>query len=383
MQPHVLLINTYYPQFLESLYGKRSDLADKPFDVQHQYISEQAFGAGDAYARGLRSAGCRVQEIICNADIMQRQWAREHDVRFSSSNVHDMRRQIVAAQVNHDRPEVLFVFEWCPLGDAFIADMRQAVSLTAGQIASPIPSNRTFKSYDIMFSSWPPIVEFFRREGIQSEYGMLAFDERVLHGITKQSPTYDVTFVGGFAPSHPDRIGWLEALHQHVDVDVFGYGVDATADDSSIRTHHHGEVWGWDMYEVLQRSRITLNRHAHNDVRGQVSHEFANNMRLYEATGVGTCLLTEKRSNLATMFKPDVEVATYTSSQECLEKIRYYLDHPAQRENLAKAGQARTLRDHTYTLRMSELTDQLANHLDQAGRGRRVSVPNIASKQSW
>ncbi len=372
MQPHVLLINTYYPQFLESLYTQCAGLADKLFDDQHQYISEQAFGAGDAYARGLRSAGCRVQEIICNADVMQLQWATEHNVSFTSSNIHDIRRQIVAAQISHAQPDVLFVFEWCPLGDAFLSEMRQEVGLVAGQIASPIPANRTFKSYDVMFSSWPPIVDFFRQEGIQSEFAMLAFDERVLHGITKQAPAYDVTFVGGFAPSHPDRMGWLEGLLQEVDVDIFGYGADVTAENSSIRSHHHGEVWGWGMYEVLQRSRITLNRHARNDVRGHVSHEFANNMRLFEATGVGTCLLTEMRSNLTTMFEPDVEVVTYTSQQECLEKIRYYLDHPVQRAGIALAGQVRTLREHTYTLRMAELTERLTHHLSLSGRGYAV-----------
>lgn len=381
MQPHVLLINTYYPQFLDSLYAEEANLAEKPFDVQHQFISKQAFGAGVAYVRGLRSAGCRVQEIICNADVMQRQWAREHDVCFSS-HVHDMRREIVAAQVGHYRPDVLFVFEWCPLGDPFLADMKQEVNLVAGQIASPIPVNRTFGFYDVMFSSWPPIVDFFRKEGIRSEYQMLAFDEHILEGAAKPTPVYDVTFVGGFAPSHPDRMGWLETLLQDVDVDIFGYGIDETDEQSSIRAHHHGEVWGWGMYEVLQRSRMTLNRHACNDIRGQVSHDFANNMRLFEATGVGTCLLTEMRSNLAIMFEPDVEVATYTSPQECLEKIRYYLDHPIQRENLAKAGQMRTLRDHTYTLRMSELTDRLTHHLRLSGCEPSASALSSAAQHS-
>jgi len=174
---------------------------------------------------------------------------------------------------------------------------------------------------------------------------------------------------------------WLETLLQDIDVDIFGYGVDATAENSAIRSHHHGEVWGWDMYKILQRSRITLNRHAHNDVGGCVSHDFANNMRLFEATGVGTCLLTEMRSNLATMFEPDVEVATYACPQECLEKVRYYLEHPTERSSIAKAGQTRTLGDHSYTHRMLELTERLTHYLGQTPR-RTPATPSLSLSHS-
>ena len=37
------------------------------------------------------------------------------------------------------------------------------------------------------------------------------------------------------------------------------------------------------MYRVLRQSKIALNRHS------DVAEDHANNMRLYEATGVGTC----------------------------------------------------------------------------------------------
>jgi spore maturation protein CgeB len=38
-----------------------------------------------------------------------------------------------------------------------------------------------------------------------------------------------------------------------------------------------------------------------------------------------------------------------------LEKARWLLDHPREREAIALAGQARTLRDHTYIKRAAEL----------------------------
>jgi spore maturation protein CgeB len=78
-------------------------------------------------------------------------------------------------------------------------------------------------------------------------------------------------------------------------------------------------------------------------------------MRLYETTGVGTLLLTDWKQNLHEMFEPDTEVVAYRTSEECVQKIRYFLEHEDERARIAKAGQARTLRDHTYRSRMAEL----------------------------
>jgi len=102
------------------------------------------------------------------------------------------------------------------------------------------------------------------------------------------------------------------------------------------------------MYHVLNCSRITLNHH------GDVL-PYANNMRLFEATGVGTLLLTDWKENLGEMFAPGKEVVTYRTPEECAELIRYYLAHDAERQAIARAGQARTLREHTYEQRTKEL----------------------------
>jgi spore maturation protein CgeB len=78
-------------------------------------------------------------------------------------------------------------------------------------------------------------------------------------------------------------------------------------------------------------------------------------MRLYEATGVGTFLLTDNLPNLTTLFKPGVQVGVYDCVADCLEKIQYFLGHDAEREAIARAGQAHTLAHHTYYDRAKEL----------------------------
>ena len=362
MRPRILIVATYYPEFLSELYAEDASLAELPFDRQRERLFSTAFGVGDAYSWGLRALGCEAQEIVCNADAMQERWAADHGLKLTE-NIHDRRRQIVAAQIDHIRPDVLFVFEWCPLGDAFLTEMKSRVRVLVGQIASPLPDNRTFAAYDLMLSSYPPIVDHFRSVGIDAKPLRLAFDQRILERLEVKPPLYDVTFVGGFAPSHGTRIAWLEGLLENLNIDVFGYGLEQTPEASSIRHHHRGPAWGWEMYEVLRRSRVTLNLHSSITIGGQVVSDFANNMRLYEATGVGTCLVTENRSNLHQMFAAGSDVVTYDKIEDCVGAVRHLLNNHEQRTEIAQAGQQRTLKEHTYDVRMKELLELLQARL--------------------
>ena len=107
------------------------------------------------------------------------------------------------------------------------------------------------------------------------------------------------------------------------------------------------------MYEVLARSRVALNRHI------DVAEGYANNMRLYEATGVGALLVTEASSNLAELFEPGREVVVYEGEDDLVEQLRHYAAHDDERRRIAAAGQARTLREHTYAQRIAELATML------------------------
>jgi spore maturation protein CgeB len=141
-------------------------------------------------------------------------------------------------------------------------------------------------------------------------------------------------------------------------IEFYGYGAGTLDRGSPIVARHHGEVWGMDMYRALASSRMTLNRHI------GVAENNANNMRLYEATGVGTLLITDQKDNLGELFEPGKELVTYRSKEEAAELIRYYLEHPGEAEDIARAGKKRTLSEHTYEQRMIELNAILKRHME-------------------
>ena len=108
--------------------------------------------------------------------------------------------------------------------------------------------------------------------------------------------------------------------------------------------------------EVFARSKIVLNTHI------SCASEDASNLRLYEATGMGACLLTDEQPSIAKLFELGSEVVTYRGVDDCVEKVSYLLEHPDEREAIAAAGQRRTLRDHSFTQRaqrLAKLIEQL------------------------
>ncbi len=69
--------------------------------------------------------------------------------------------------------------------------------------------------------------------------------------------------------------------------------------------------------------------------------------------------LTDEQEDLSKVFVPGKEVAIYHTPAEAIEKIRYYLEHPAGRVAIAHAGRIRAERDHTLAVRLRQLLDQL------------------------
>jgi spore maturation protein CgeB len=230
--------------------------------------------------------------------------------------------------------------------------------LIVGQIACPLPPEAFLKGYDLILTSFPHFVPRLRELGVASEYFRIGFDERILSLLGDVNKDIDFSFVGGISRHHGGAVPLLEFLTKKTDIRFFGYGANSLPVSSPIRQRHGGEVWGMDMYRSLARSRITLNRHIN------VAENYANNMRLYEATGVGAMLLTDRKDNLHELFEIGREVVAYSSKEEAVELVRHYLDHPDELAKIAKAGQARTLREHTYAQRMQELMPILKRNME-------------------
>ncbi len=74
--------------------------------------------------------------------------------------------------------------------------------------------------------------------------------------------------------------------------------------------------------------------------------------------------MTDWKENLSELFEPDKEVLTYRSAAECVEKVKYILEHEDERRSIAAAGQLRTLREHTFDNRAARIDEIIRNILN-------------------
>lgn len=113
----------------------------------------------------------------------------------------------------------------------------------------------------------------------------------------------------------------------------------------------HASLTSWfDFLEVMRKSNYVFNAH-----RDEMS-DYAN-IRVFEATGVGSCLVSDRGSEMKNFLEPDSEFVAFTSVDEAVEKIEYLSDHDQERRAIAKAGQKRTLREHTVERRCEKIHD--------------------------
>jgi spore maturation protein CgeB len=345
----ILILDTFYPEFLADHYKKNPGLAEQSYADQWRSLMATFFGTADSYSHHLAPLGHEAHELVVNCGSLQLAWAREQRVRLPARAEAET---ILFAQAEAFEPDVVYVQNPHVLGGGSLDRLKAGSRLLVAQVASEPPSARLLRRYDLIVSSLPNLVERFRSLGVRSEHLRLAFDERVLRRLEEEDApvaTGGAVFVGALNRHRHRSNVKLDRAAREVPIEFWGYGLRGWSPRSALRRAHRGQAWGLDMFRHLRAARVSLNRHLN------VAGPYANNMRLYEATGVGSLLLTDAKENLGELFEPRREVVTYDEVDDLVAKIRHYLGNEDERREIARAGQERTLREHTYTQRMAEL----------------------------
>lgn len=405
-----LYCTAVYPGYVSYLYGRNPLLELASYDEQLTRIDSDAFGWLGAWRPAMTPYGYEVHEIISNLAPLQRTWVWENARgRIDPDN----QVAIAVAQAKRIAPEVLFVDHH---DEELIRALREALPslrLTIGWIGGTIDGHiPAWRHCDLVLSCAPESVDWLRRNGYRAELLEHSFNDAVVSHLSDCRKTRLATFFGQIVTCgafHRERERFLEALcgsglplELHSPSYDYGWrddvmvsariGIWGAAQVAKkmrlpigvvdriplIRRAYRWEgrplypvsrklkpflrpaVYGMAMYRAIASSLVSLNAHADSSIR------FASNMRLFETAGSGTCLVTDWRENIPSLFEPDREIVTFRSLDECIEKIRWLLDHPAECESIGRAAQARTMRDHTVKRRAETLHATILDALAEA-----------------
>lgn len=121
-----------------------------------------------------------------------------------------------------------------------------------------------------------------------------------------------------------------------------------------------GPSYGPDLAEVYRRHAVQLNITS-------LQMPTAVNQRVFDAPAAGAFVLTDAQDDVRALFGED-ELAVYSSSEEAIDKARFYAGRPHRRAELVARGQARVLSEHTYEKRVQTLVETLRRRFQSKRR---------------
>jgi spore maturation protein CgeB len=124
----------------------------------------------------------------------------------------------------------------------------------------------------------------------------------------------------------------------------------------------YDSVHGLDYYGVLAESKISFTK-AGNNIYNPEDSKIGDigALRLFEATGLGSCLVADTGANMSELFEEGKEIITYTTKEDAVEKIKYLLENKEKTNEIAEAGKQRTFRCHLAKNRAQEFNDMISS----------------------
>lgn len=361
----LLKTSSYYKYYLKHFYDRNAHLKDASYSEQYKAVMADCFAWADFWKKHLENTGrYEVEEIVINNEYMQKQWAKERNVRYSDMSWNE---SILEAQIAEFKPDVWF--SHADISPDFRLKIRREhpkIKFIFGYDGTLKHNVSAFAGCDLVLSCIDDTIEYYRNHGLNGYFLPYAFEKEILNKIGPGTARHNVSFVGSFYPFkglHSERLRLIAELSKKVAMDIYSPAIlhkgflpylwasgrlarNKQWKDFSYSNYidrkRKGTVYGLEMYQVLADSKITLNFH------GDIVGKKGGNMRLFEATGAGACLLTDYKENLGEFFELDKEIVSFRTPEECLEKINYLLSHEIERQSIALSGQRRTLREYSY-----------------------------------
>ncbi len=399
-------VTYYYRDFLKKYYSQNPGIVNQSYNVQLAHLMNERYAWSDYYSTHLRELGNEACEIVANAEPLQNQWAAEN--RSDAKG-----KEIVFEQLKTLKPEVVFFQDSYTFNGDWIIDLRKkvpSVKLVIGNCCSIFSSRHIeqFKTFDFMVVCSKKFSDDFNSSGLKTHTILHAFEESLLGEIHTNNnyPETDFSFLGSFIPgSEGHNLRQMvvnQLIKSQINIDLYAHILRITPVDLFFRrsayiaskvlkglnlhelaktlpgikkTYYLNEipcnpknisaiqkiakppVYGLEMFKALSRSKIGFNMH------GEAAGDYAANIRLFEITGVGSCMVTDWKKNLNELFEIDTEVVAFKTADECVEKVKWLLDHPKERVAIAIAGQKRVLRDHTFKIRSQQLNEIILNEI--------------------
>ena len=329
-------------------------------------------------------------------------WARENKFKPKSC---DSIIEIGLEKIKRFKPDVIFAF--APLTylknnflDELVSSLNKKPKLIAW-FGANCGDEEIFRYFDLTLSNSKHLVNSLREKGIKTDFLQHAFDPIILEKIKIPEKRLNrVAFFGNLDVSTNDfkeRTKLLEEVSEKTNLlDVYGAHKTPSFKETSKHTllntrqkishtlnkflpNQKFDYWsnkqnmppspwelsknfckkiksplyGQEMLQKLSSYQIALNYH------NKHTGDFACNMRLFEATGLGCTLITDHKSDLHEYFEIDREVYDFENTEDLSNKINYLRDNISVAINMGIKIQMKCLKKYNINIQLNILKEYI------------------------
>ena len=378
-----------------------------------------------AISMALRKQEYQVTDVIHDVEWLQKKWAEERSFKYSENKwwKEILAEQINFYQpdilfIQHTCP-----FSKAEIAEIKATCKIKAILLHTGYLGSV----ESIGPVDHIFAATPSLAFRYSKQSYSSSVLYHYFDESLIEVFADIPRVYDFTFVGASGYSsgyvHSERYWLLRRLFEETDLkgwllenEVFRpanwkaflkeilkktliffpktvlckfssklgdtyrntieeFMIERSAKSRGLKlpcekigllypSRVEEPVAGLSYYEIIAKSKISFHAKGTSLIEDVgIIYGDIGAIRLFEATGLGSCLLSDSGKNMSDLFEDGKEIVTYSCPDEAIEKAKYLIGNPLEAAQIAKKGQERTLRSHTALNRAVVINEWIRTNL--------------------
>jgi spore maturation protein CgeB len=390
-------LSSIYLKHLGQIYKRLNGLEDKSYLEQNKIIRDETISSMGEWQKHFTKSGTETLMVCINNPFSQSRWCRENDF-IPKGN--DLEFEIALEQLRRFRPTHVFIF-----GISYYSENNRLnkiineCSTLKKKICwygAPEGNLNEFKNYDLVITPSSELNKDLQSNGINSAVLNHAFEPRTLELIKSNPRRNKLCFIGSLTLGnnwHEERFRYLELLCKEIEVDIYA-DINKPSFLQNIKRHlinyrqnicevitnyektiekfkyyadkenlpiydrfHNSPItdkikppeYGLRMMNILSSYTLTFNMHI------PIAKDWACNMRLTEASGIGTCLLSDHKRNNKEYFAQYEQYCTYKSVNDFLKKYNYLHANSNLIDEISNELQCLTLKNRNTTIQFNNL----------------------------
>ena len=264
--------------------------------------------------------------------------------RLGIGNIISLTSKIILQEALRYKPDIIWVDGGFLVESKTITFLKEIgillVHYTPDSLLAPGMSNRCFRNsisaYDWLITTKSQDLGLYKKfRAKKIIFSQQGYDPNIHSKVllTKNDFSYfesDVVFIGHCMKYRMELIEFLLS-ELNIKIKVFGTGWDNRNASKKLKKSFFGPAIGINYAKAINASKISL---------GLLNHEAKDQIttRSFEIPSSGGFLLAERTNQHLDILKEDIHAAYFSSKDELLTKVKYYLENSDERLKIMESG---------------------------------------------